>query len=101
MRSPMPRREGLFASCKHLATLCFALEDLVRLKQSRDFATLLTGFKLGTSHGKENLNQDLCMKLTSVQRSMVKRMQETGKFFMTLDCLYTETLRKQTKTCSI
>ena len=35
----MPSRERTIASCKHLAALCFALEELVRLKQSRDFAT--------------------------------------------------------------
>ena len=78
--SPCPAGKGPFASCKHLAALCF---------------------KLGTNPGNENWNQDLCMKSTSAKRSMVERMQGTGRFFMTPDCLYTETLRKQTKTCSI
>ena len=33
-----PLGKGPFASCKPLAALCFALEEFVRLKQSRDFA---------------------------------------------------------------
>ena len=37
--SPCPAGKGPFASCKHLAALCFALEEFVRLKKSRDFAT--------------------------------------------------------------
>ena len=37
--SACPAGKGPFASCKHLTALCFALEELVRLKQSRDFAT--------------------------------------------------------------
>jgi len=37
--SPCPAGKGPCASCKHLAALCFALEELVRLQQSRDFAT--------------------------------------------------------------
>ena len=34
-----PAGKGPIASCKHLAALCFALAEFVRLKQSRDFAT--------------------------------------------------------------
>ena len=30
----MLARKGPFASCKHLAALCFALEEFVRLKQN-------------------------------------------------------------------
>ena len=37
--SPCPAGKGPFASCKHLAALCFALAEFVRLKQSRDFST--------------------------------------------------------------
>ena len=37
--SPCPAGKGPIASCKHLAALCFALEEFVRLKKSRDFAT--------------------------------------------------------------
>ena len=32
--SPCPAGKGPFASCKHLAALCFALEEFVRLKQN-------------------------------------------------------------------
>ena len=37
--SPCSAGKGPFISCKHLAALCFALEEFVRLKRSRDFAT--------------------------------------------------------------
>lgn len=37
--SPCPAGKGPYASCKHLAALCFALEEFVRLGQSREFAT--------------------------------------------------------------
>ena len=101
--SPCPAGKGPFASCKQLAALCFALEEFVILKQSRDFATCTERLQTWNKPQNENWNQDLCMKSTSSKRSMAERIQGTGRFFefMTLDCLYTETLRKQTKTCSI
>ena len=62
--SPCPASKGLFDSSKHLAALCFALEELVRLKQSRDFATCTDRLQTWNQPPKRKLNQDLCMKLT-------------------------------------
>ena len=98
--SPCPPGKGPFASCKHLAALCFALAELVRLKQSRDFATCTERLHLEPT-SETKIGTKICVSNRLQQKDLWKRVQGTGRFFMTLDCLYTETLRTQTKTCSI
>ena len=53
--SPCPAGKGPFASCKHLAALCFALEEFVRLKKSSEFATCTDRLQTWNQLRKRNL----------------------------------------------
>ena len=70
--SPCPAGKGPFASCKHLAALCFALEEFVRLKKSRDFATCTDRLQTWNQPRKRKLEPRSVYEIDfSKKRSMV------------------------------
>ena len=56
--TPCPAGKGPFASCKHLATLCYALEEFNRIKSLREFQTCTDRLQAWNQPRKRKLDSE-------------------------------------------